>query len=336
MTAEIKQQAAEWLEKKDHLSTSELDQFQTWINADPRHEQVYTRLESLYASQELTESLRTFRQQQSALTVTSAQNRKPQTKKRSHLFGFPAGQVAAISCMLIIAALVYFPRTENTQSPKHAHIENTPATKLITQVGQRDKYISDDGSVIDLNALTHIEVGFTKQTRQISMKKGEAYFQVAKDKSRPFVVETKQAEVRVLGTVFNVEQRDNQLIVKVDEGHVQVTPKDSNKVIDLYANQMVTIQGQTISDIIRLETEFSADWKSGWTHIQSQPIDTLLAQLQRYVDKPILVGSISQKVPIISGRYKLDDPITTLKLVAELNNLVLIEDDHAFYLEDAK
>jgi transmembrane sensor len=83
-----------------------------------------------------------------------------------------------------------------------------------------------DGSVVELNRDTEIEVSFSKAQRGIRLVRGEAHFSVAKDPSRPFVVEASGIQVRAVGTAFNVRMDSSAVEVTVAEGIVQVATPD--------------------------------------------------------------------------------------------------------------
>jgi transmembrane sensor len=79
-----------------------------------------------------------------------------------------------------------------------------------------------DGSVVELQAGTEIEVDFAGPLRRVALRKGEAHFQVAKDAQRPFVVNAGGVAVRAVGTAFSVERGAKAIEVLVTEGRVAV------------------------------------------------------------------------------------------------------------------
>jgi transmembrane sensor len=95
-------------------------------------------------------------------------------------------------------------------------------TTANTEVGAQRALDLPDGSVVHLNTDSHVEVSFTPALRQVRLVRGEALFEVAKNRSRPFVVSTGSVQIRAVGTAFNVRLRSQAMEVFVTEGSVRV------------------------------------------------------------------------------------------------------------------
>ena len=91
-----------------------------------------------------------------------------------------------------------------------------------TDVGERRSLTLADGSTVDLNARSRIRIEFTKGERRVELLDGQALFQVAKDKDRPFIVRSGDATVRAVGTQFDVYLKSSGTTVTVLEGRVAV------------------------------------------------------------------------------------------------------------------
>lgn len=98
-----------------------------------------------------------------------------------------------------------------------------------TALGEQHSIVLDDGSLVTLNTASQIEVDLGKDLRQVRLLAGEALFQVAHDKARPFEVVVDGATVRAVGTQFNVDRRAAQTIVTVIEGKVAVSPLSKSR-----------------------------------------------------------------------------------------------------------
>ena len=99
----------------------------------------------------------------------------------------------------------------------------TRAPNYVTNVGEQRSWRLDDGSVVYLNTNSHLEVNYSKAVRQVRLVEGEALFVVEHDAARPFIVSTGTANIRAVGTQFNVYRRSHGTDVAVVEGVVQVT-----------------------------------------------------------------------------------------------------------------
>jgi transmembrane sensor len=104
-------------------------------------------------------------------------------------------------------------------------------TLLLTKIGQQSHHILEDGSIIWLNSNTEVKVDYSADLRRISLVKGEAHFEVAKDKNRPFEVYAGDRLVRAIGTAFSVYRLDDRIEVLVSEGKVELAIVDATLVI---------------------------------------------------------------------------------------------------------
>jgi len=91
-----------------------------------------------------------------------------------------------------------------------------------TDIGEHRSIALSDGSTVDLNARSRLRVEFTAGERLVELFEGQALFQVAKDKSRPFIVKSGEATVRAVGTQFDVDRKATGTTVTVIEGRVVV------------------------------------------------------------------------------------------------------------------
>ena len=120
-----------------------------------------------------------------------------------------------------------------------------PMQSIYVPTGQRVNITLSDGTNVWLNARTKIvyPAVFNKSVRQVAVD-GEAYFDVAKDKKRPFIVETGKCNMEVLGTKFNVEAYSARKIFETSlmEGKVKVKlPHDDKNSVVLVPNQKTTL-----------------------------------------------------------------------------------------------
>ena len=112
----------------------------------------------------------------------------------------------------------------------------------VTDIGEQRTIRLDDGSTIELNARSRLSVNFSQGLRAVELKDGQALFQVAKDRSRPFVVTAGDTQVRAVGTQFDVYRKSSGTRVTVIEGQVavmrtqEVAPGDNRAVGDVRAN----------------------------------------------------------------------------------------------------
>jgi transmembrane sensor len=121
--------------------------------------------------------------------------------------------VAAVAAAIIIAIPTGWLAADRWLNPSH----------IRTAIGEQRSIALADGSLVQLNTNSELRIDLKPHERRIILRRGEARFTVAKDPNRPFLVETPQATVRALGTVFNVQIARQGTDVAVLEGHVEVT-----------------------------------------------------------------------------------------------------------------
>jgi len=131
--------------------------------------------------------------------------------------------------------------------------KNPPTTKTVTtNPGARSRLTLPDGTSVVLNAdsrLTYNDDFTGGDTREIDLS-GEAYFDVAKDPHRPFLIHTRTIDIKVLGTAFNVRSYDNERTTETDllQGAVEVTLHNKpDKRIILKPNEKLTVHNDQVN-----------------------------------------------------------------------------------------
>jgi len=168
-----------------------------------------------------------------------------------------------------------------------------------------------DGSEIWLNANSEVVIpsNFNQTYRELNLKKGEAYFKVAKDKTKPFRVFAANTKIEALGTEFNVNYREENKNVKafLVEGSISITKKSGQSIIK--PNQLYQIDEATdvssVSEIEKPSVQYA--WKTGYFEYADTPLPEILEDLSKWYNfnyeiHPIyknktLTGKISRKQP---------------------------------------
>lgn len=195
-------------------------------------------------------------------------------------------RIAAVLIPLFIIAggYVYY------QSAGNEWIETSVA------YGEKKHFLLPDGSEIWLNAGSTVEYPktFTDNRRLVRLD-GEAYFSVKKDASKPFIVETSQITVKVLGTKFNVKAYADDAIVTatLTSGKVEVTPPSHSPQI-LKPNEQLTYDKNT-SDIIITEipTADTDSWVNGKLIFSNASFAEILHTLERRYNVAINIAAIN-------------------------------------------
>ncbi|QIL91644.1 FecR family protein [Microbulbifer harenosus] len=294
------QEAAYWLEL---LSEGEPDpvtarRFENWLKADRQHAVIFERMVNTWDSPILQEAL-----------TSSAPTDDDRRGGTNHPLARWLMPMAAAACLLL--ALWQFPFREH-QPPYTAHFE-TPAM-------QPRQLSLADGSRLQLDAASIVDVRLDATARRIELRQGAAYFDVAHDASRPFEVGIGDARVTALGTEFNIESSSYGIDVTVHEGRVEVRTRAPEEPVILSAGQRVRISSVGIEAAEAVALDDLLDWRQGWVEIRDRPLPYLLERLSRYSPAPIVAEGELAQLPI-AGRFRLAETNENLALLARLYGL---------------
>lgn len=161
---------------------------------------------------------------------------------------------------------------------------------LSTARGETYQLHLPDGSRVWLNAASSLTytAGLLKDGKRKVMLSGEAYFEIAKDKQHPFIVETDKQAAEVLGTHFNINSYKDDQTVKTTllEGSLHVTSLNAGKFggkILKPGETSVLEHGSNIS-VVQADIKETMAWKNGFFRFTAQPIDKVMQQIGRWYD----------------------------------------------------
>lgn len=206
----IEATAAAWLAQRDDgLTPAESAAFARWRQADPRHEAAVVRLEAAWGA---LQQLRDFRPE---ARMHPDRDLLRGARPARRVVPFAVVVPAALAACLALAAVWWWAAGGTSHGQRYA-----------TTVDGYQRVALEDGSVLELNANTEVQVQFSPSERRVSLERGEAHFTVAKDKARPFRVGAGSVAVYAVGTAFNVRRRAADVEVLVTEGKVEVDQSD--------------------------------------------------------------------------------------------------------------
>jgi ferric-dicitrate binding protein FerR (iron transport regulator) len=149
--------------------------------------------------------------------------------------------------------------------------------------------VLSDGTRVFVNSMSKLEfpVNFTGNKREISLE-GEAYFEVAKDKTRPFIVKIKGVQVEVLGTTFNIKAypEDHQSFTTLVEGKVKLcSGNQSDNDYFLMPDQQAVYDPSSKGVVInKVDAGKIVQWTTGRYYFSDQPLDEIMKTLSRWYD----------------------------------------------------
>ena len=194
-------------------------------------------------------------------------------------------------------------------------------TSYATAAGERRTVTLADGSRLDLNGATRLTVVLRRGERDVRMDGGEAIFDVAPDKARPFVIAAGDRTVRVVGTQFDVRRRDGRLAVTVTRGLVEVAPAAglSGQAVRLHPGQRLEhLEGAPGVALSLAGPDQALGWRKGRLVYRGQPLSEVVADLNAQFARPVTVHDPVLAATPISGVLILDDEDAVVRRLALL------------------
>ena len=212
---------------------------------------------------------------------------------------------AAISVLLVSALYI----SNNVGKPAPVLEMN----KIVVPPGQRANLTLSDGTNVWLNARTKIvyPAVFDKSVRQVAVD-GEAYFDVAKDKKRPFIVETGKCNMEVLGTKFNVEGYSDKddFEVTLMEGSVRVASRIGlGDTLMLKPDSKACLQKDGRLKVIPVDDYNPYRWKEGLICFRNESFLSIMSDLEKYFGVSIVVENKNVLKYYFTGKFRQADGI---------------------------
>ena len=176
-----------------------------------------------------------------------------------------------------------------------------------TGVGSRETVPLSDGSIMELNTDTVVVADVDADGRFVELQQGEAYFEIADDPSRPFVIRAGEETVTVLGTKFSVQRLESGIEVMVTEGRVQIEEAASKaQPTFVSVGQKATTESGSVlvedRDVATSARDMS--WRTGRLEFRDAPLSTVAAEFNRYNSvQLVVVGDNASDIPI-GGSFK--------------------------------
>jgi len=205
---------------------------------------------------------------------------------------------------------------------KKLKTNTTEFNTLSTVKGQQYQVVLPDGSKVWLNAASSITypANFTNLKNRMVQLRGEAYFEVAKDKSHPFIVKTEKQHVEVLGTHFNVNSYDDEKSTTTTllEGSVKVFSGKGEKV--LLPGQQSSLAKNSML-ISKADVNETVAWKNGDFIFNNEEFSNILRQLSRWYNVEIVDSGHHENLHL-SGTISRSKNISTVLRALEVTGKV--------------
>ena len=191
-----------------------------------------------------------------------------------------------------------------------------------TQVGTIAPVALADGSRITLDSNTRIQVALDTDQRLVRLDQGEALFEVAKDPTRPLVVEAADKRITAVGTEFSVRRDFDEITVLVKDGRVRIEGDRrhfAGQATELEAaGKASTHEGEIAIERMSLdEVERALSWREGYLEFQETPLPQVVSEFNRYRVQRIEIDDPRLNSIRIGGRFRCTDANAFLALLQQ-------------------
>lgn len=197
-----------------------------------------------------------------------------------------------------------------------------------TGIGEQRTVQLTDGSTVELNARSSIEVHLTEHQRDVTLLEGQALFRVAKDRQRPFVVRAGDAQVRALGTEFDVYKKQTATVVTVVEGRVETydaTDVPGTAAVVLSAGEQLTVLPHVVTKPTRADTAVATAWVQKRLIFEETPLSDVAEEFNRYNRRPLTIDDRELEKLRISGVYSSTDPASLINFLRSQRSIQVLE-----------
>lgn len=296
----VRDEAAQWFVRLQEpaVDVEERRRFELWLNEHSQHRDEFQLLQGLWTAADLVPRARL-----QALCETP-----PVRRKRHPLVRY----AVAASVLAVALGLGLFSGLNQPTSY---------TAEFSTALGERRQVALPDGSVIDLNSRSRLQVRYEKGHRDIELMEGEAMFSVAHDSDRPFVVEAGSGKVTVTGTRFDVRRGVSDTRVVVEQGTVKVQGRGApdNEFISLTAGLGTRVDAQgTVAAAYAVNPAELTAWRSGKLVFNNASLAEVAEEVSRYREKPLTVGNDKVGNLRLTSVFKSDNTDALLKALPNI------------------
>ncbi|MDQ7018702.1 MAG: FecR family protein [Robiginitomaculum sp.] len=283
--------------------------FTRWLETDPAYNAAYDAVVRIWdVAGELAEPacLSDGKKTSTKNIIAFPFHRLPSAvRARPIVFGGGFGTAIAAT-LLVLAAPVFL----SSQSASYS-----------TGIGEQRTITLADGTTVMLNTNTDISIHYGKNIRQVNMKKGEAFFTVHHDQSRPFTVAVNDLKVTDVGTRFDIRNDLGRTQVSVTEGIVDIGLVMANgeprsvmpKPVRLTAGDQAVYRIGHDLETHTFDVEQLTAWKQGQLVFENDNLATVTAELNRYFDRPVILADADLGNLRFSGVLQIHDQKRALR-----------------------
>ena len=288
----IEARAAEWIAERDrdawsHQRQRDLD---AWLDESVAHRVAYLRLHAAWQRADRLRALRGAESSARSNPVVTSGRTGPRAR------GLEAWGFRAVAGIAVLGAAILLNGALSRQGS---------AQVFATPIGARESVFLEDGSKLTLNTSTQLRAKIDRNERIVWLDDGEAYFDIAHDAARPFVIVAGSRRVTVVGTKFLLRREGDRLKVDVVEGRVRVQSASLSPTL-LSRGETAISEGANVLVSRRTERQSLAatSWLDGRLVFDQMTIAEAAAQFNRYNRKKLVIADPAAANVRIGGTFE--------------------------------
>lgn len=291
--SDAREAAAMWWARmsSDVKTSADQEAFDAWLAASPDHATAYAetcalagRFDALGEQPEIAELRRETQ-------LFEERQRRPLLARTG-----PVWAAASIAAVLIIATLL------------HSGFNPTETQKWVTARGESRNITLSDGSKVMLGSDSRLAIQFRRRQRDLTLERGQAFFNVARNADRPFVVAAAGRTITALGTAFDVRSYPNETTVTLLEGRVAIArASEGEQEFVLMPGQQLHVDSgmATVRDV---DAAAETSWRTGVLEFDSVSLARAAMEFNRSAARSIIVSDPRLATLQVSGVFRADDP----------------------------
>lgn len=308
--------AVHWfnIRQADEVTAADEAKFAAWLAREPENYRVYQRLERQWA----------------IIGSVAEDPRILETRKQDREnFRGPSRWHRLVA----IAAILIFMVTSGWATHNSGLLNDTiglsgQTTQIVqSEVGQRITMTLSEGSVVTLDTDSELHILDMEETRSLQLVKGRAFFDVAKDPSRPFIVQAGNKTVEAIGTSFTVRMDEDEVTIVLLEGKVHVEQKQllarAPRQVDLTVGHELVVGDEPQWKIRKIDAPRETSWLTGRLTFLDEPLAKAIKEMNRYSERKLVFEGDVVPSQRIVGVFETGDVDAFVRAI-ELNGLAKV------------
>ncbi|MFS0740574.1 FecR domain-containing protein [Brevundimonas sp. 3P9-tot-E] len=241
-------------------------------------------------------------------------------KARSEKRSFPTAVAATLAAVAILGGAGWWAAGGGLDFPTTLGA-GVSTQRYVTAAGERATVTLSDGSLLTLNADSAVETAYDAHTRRITLVKGQAFFDVAHDPSRPFDVIAAGHRVTAVGTAFDVLVLPDALRVAMLDGVVRVSVGAEGAPQTLSAGEVMRAGRDGSVTVRTADIQRLAGWRDGVIFFEETPLLEAVAEMNRYARQRMVVADAEAGELRVSGAFRSSEADAFAEAMADVFDL---------------